>query len=279
MRKLITIAAGALALACTAPAAAQDDAEDADVLAAMMSMFAPEPLTAEQQARLPAAQAIVGKIVPPGAMGEMLGSLFDGMLGPIMELAKQPSSADAARQLGLESDQIDLDEEQSAEVMALLDPVWRERQERTMAATQSAIGKMMNAIEPTMRDAMAELYAIHFNARELADIGAFFSTDSGAAFARKSFTMASDPRMMAATMEAMPQMVGSFAEIEADLAAAVADLPPVRTYADLDDAQRARLAELTGLDQTEIEEGLARAAEQAEAGEHQDEERDEPEEL
>ena len=264
MRKLIACLVGGLALACAGPVAAQEGGEDEEMFAAMMSMFAPEPLTAEQEARLPAAQAIVAKVVPPGTMGEMMSSLFDGMLGPIMDMALQPSSAEAAKQLGVDPDELELDAEQSAEVLALLDPVWRERQERTLAATRSAIGKMMTAMEPAMRDAMSQLYAINFNGRELADIDTFFSTDSGAAFARKSFTMASDPRMMGAMMQSMPQMMSSFAEMEADMAAAMADLPPARGFADLDSAQRARLTELTGLDEAALEEGMARASAQAE---------------
>jgi len=265
MRKLILSAAGALALCNAIPATAQEDsAEESapgeEFVGALLGLFAPEPLTAEQEVRLPAAQAIVAKIVPPGTMGEMMNSMFSGMLGPIMDLAAQPSNSEVAKQLGLESWEIVLDAEQSAEVLALLDPVWRERQERTMAATQVAIGKMMTTMEPILREAMAQLYAINFEARELADIDAFFSTESGAAYARKSFTMASDPRMMGAMMQAMPEMMGSVAEIEAEMAAAVADLPPARTYADLDAAQRERLAELTGLDQAAIEEGMARAA-------------------
>lgn len=264
MRKLIAMATGALALACAAPAAAQDGGEDEEIFAAIMSMFAPEPLTAEQEARLPVAQAVVAKIVPPGTMGEMMSPLFDGMLGRLMDLAVQPSSADAAEQLGIDPEDLELDAEQSAEVLALLDPVWRERQERSLTATQSAIGKMMTAMEPAMRYAMSQLYAIDFDASELADIDTFLSTHSGAAFARKSFTMASDPRVMGAMMQSMPQMMGSFAEIETDMAAAVADLPPVRGYADLDATGRARLAELTGLDQAAIEQGMARAAAEAE---------------
>lgn len=279
LNELIAIAAGALALAWAVPAAAQDDAEESESFAAMIRVFAPEPLTAEQEARLPVAQAIVSKIVPPGTMGEMMSSMFDGMLGPIMDMAMQPSSAEAAKQLGLEAEEIRLDAEQSAEVVALLDPVWRERQERTMAATQAAMGKMMNAMEPAMREAMSQLYAINFDTRELADIDAFFSTVSGASYARKSFAMASDPRMTGAVMQALPEMMGSFAEVEADMAAAVADLPPARSFADLDTAQRARLAELTGLDQSQIEAGMARAAREAEAGAREEVDRDEAGDL
>jgi hypothetical protein len=272
MRKWISGVAAALALALAgmSPAGAQEESAEDEVFGAMLSLFSPPALSAEEEARLPAAQAIVAKIVPAGTMGEMMNSMFSGLLGPIMELGAQPSSSAAAKKLGLEPFDLELDTEQSAEVLALLDPAWREREERTLAATQAAMGKMMTAMEPAMREAMAQLYAINFSASELADIDAFFSTPSGAAYARKSFTMASDPRMAGAMMQSMPEMMGSFAEMEADMAAAVADLPPVRTFADLDAAQRERLVELTGLDEAAIEEGMARAAAGGEDGGFED---------
>lgn len=260
MRKFLATLMGAASLAWAAPAVAQDAAEDEAALAMMAELFEVEPLTAEQQARLPAAEAIVGKILPPGTMGEVMGAMFDRILDPLMALATQPSEAAAASQLGVEPDLLELDAEQSAEVLALLDPAWSERQERTMGVTQAAIGRMMTAMEPAMRTAMAELYAVNFDERELADIDAFFSTETGAAYARKSYAMASDPRLMGAMMQSMPQLMGSFAEMEADLAAAVADLPPPRGYADLGQQDRARLAALTGLGPEEIEAGMARAA-------------------
>ena len=272
MRRLLAIVVGTASLACGAPVVAQDaGAQDASegeaALASMMELFKAEPLTAEQQARLPAAQAVVAKLLPPGTLQEVMGAMYDRILDPIMALAAQPSEAAAASQLGVEADLLELDAEQAAEVLALLDPAWRERQERTMAATQAAIGKMMTAMEPTMRSAMSELYAVNFDERELADIDAFFSTESGAAYARKSYAMASDPRLMGAMMQSMPEMMGSFAEMEAELAAATADLPPPRSYVDLGQDQRARLAELTGLGQAEIEAGMARAAAAANAAE------------
>ena len=260
MRKLIWVAAAALALGGAAPAIAQEEPAEEDVFGAMMSMFAPPALTPEQEARVPAAQAIVAKILPPGTMGEMMNSMFSGVLGPLMDIGAQRSSAEAAKKLGLDPLDLELDTEQSAEVLALLDPAWKDREERTLAATKVAMTKLMTAMEPAMRDAMAQLYAMNFSEGELIDIDAFFSTPSGAAYARKSFAMASDPRMTGAVMQAMPEMMGSFAEMEADMAAAVADLPPVRTFADLDAAQLARLSELTGLDHARIEQGMARAA-------------------
>ena len=104
-----------------------------------------------------------------------------------------------------------------------------------------------------MRSVMAEMYAIHFNAEELAGIDAFFATPIGASYARKSFSMTSDPRLMGAMMQSMPEMMGDMGEIEAEIAAATADLPPARGYADLSEGERARLAELLGLTAEDME--------------------------
>ena len=67
---------------------------------------------------------------------------------------------------------------------------------------------MLAALEPTMRTAMAELYAVHFTDAELADIAAFFATTSGATYARQSYALASDPRLLSAVFSEMPTFVG-----------------------------------------------------------------------
>lgn len=255
--------AAALALLAQ-PVMAQDGPAGEDMLAGLMGLFAAKPLTAEEEARLPAARVVVEKVLPPGTMGEMFGSMMDGLLGPIMNMATKPSASDAAKMLGFESYELELDQDQAAGVMAILDPNAGERSELTMTATKGAIGKLMLALEPTVKDTMTELYAVHFDDRELADIGVFFSTESGANYARKSYTMAGDPRMISGMMKALPGLMGSFAEMETDLKAATAGVPPPKTFADLDGEQLARLSELTGLSEEEISEGMNRAASGAE---------------
>ena len=88
MKKIgVSLALGVLSLTLSAPAMAQDivtgeiegevaidDAEadgaidEAAVLAMMSGMFQAEPLTAEQEARLPAATAIVATMCPKASM-------------------------------------------------------------------------------------------------------------------------------------------------------------------------------------------------------------------
>ncbi|GMM94540.1 hypothetical protein [Qipengyuania sp. MTN3-11] len=282
MKRTLLAGLSVLALMTSAPAIAQnessgDGVEDAaseeEVFAALGEMFAVEPLTAEQEARLPQARAIVEKIVPPGSMGEMMGSMFDGMLGPIFEMAGEISTGDAARLLGREAGELELDEAQAREVALLIDPALDERNARMKEALPRIIGQVMTALEPAMKTALTEVYAVYFDQTELTDIDAFFSTPSGASYARQSMKMATDPRYLSSMMQAMPSMMGSFTQMEAEMEALTADLPEQRAYADLDPAERQRLEALTGLSQEEIEEGMAsaRAARDADEG-HRSEE-------
>jgi hypothetical protein len=266
--KSIVSALAAAALLCTAatPAIAQDaDLAEADSFAAMASMFQAEPLTPEQDARLPMATRLVEKLIPQGALGEMMGSMFDSMLGPLTELGSKPSSGDVAEQLGFDAYELYLDDDQAAEALAILDPAWEARKAAEAEVFPEVMKQMMDAMEPGMRKAMAELYAINFTAQELTDIDAFFSTQSGATYARKSFAMASDPRIMAASMESLPAMMGSIMSMEQKVEEATAGLPPKRSFSELGAKEKARLAELAGYSVEEIEEAIRYRAEAASA--------------
>jgi len=254
----------ALALGA-APVAAQDEPEGEDLFAAMAQIFVAEPLTPEQEARLPSARLVVDRVMPPGTMGEMMQSMFGGFLDPMMKLGAEPSSSEVAKELGIEEGTLDLTEEQAREAAAILDPVWTERRQREMGAMRIGMTAAMNAMEPGMRDGMAQAYAVHFTATELADVAAFFATPSGATYARKSYSLASDPRIMSAAMSALPEMMAGFAAMQAEMDAATADLPSRRAYGDLSAEQRLALARLTGLEQDAIEAGMAAAAERRQA--------------
>lgn len=240
-------APAALAAQDTPPAETSAASAELDRAMEMLgSMFPAEPLTAEQQARLPQAQRIIARIIPPGTLGDMMGGLMDQMLGPIMKLADAPATEVVSKGTGLPTYAIDMEPEQAAEAARLFDPAYAERHEREAALMPVMMRDLMSAMEPTMIKAMSELYAIHFAEAELAGIEAFFQTEIGAAYARKSFTLSSDPRIISATMEAMPAMMEAFAAMEAKLAAAGEGLPAKRSFVDLSPAEQARVAELTG---------------------------------
>jgi hypothetical protein len=265
-RHILAAAAASLAALALAPQplAAQDHSETQtsvkppeDPFAALGKMFVAEPLTAEQEARLPQAQRIVALLIPDGTLGELMGKTFEQFLNPAMAEMGAPGAATITKATGFDTAELSLTEAQTAELAALFDPAYAERQKREMALMPEMMRGMMTTMEPTMRKAMGELYAIHFSPAELNDIETFFRTPSGTAYARKSFTMSSDPRIIAATMDAMPQMMGGFAEMEKKLAAASADLPKRRSFADLTAAEKAKVAKLTGTSVAEIEERLA----------------------
>lgn len=259
MKKLLAFTAP-LALAFgSVPATAQstdDEAAVAEMMGGLAAMFPVEPLTAEQQSRLPAATALIDQIVPTGTLGDMMGPMLDGVLGPIMDMEAGNATAILATSLGLYEEELDITPERAAQALAIMDPAWDERQKAELAAVPSVMARMFVTMEPTMKVAMSELYAVYFDDQELSDISAFFNTASGAAYARKSFTMSADPRMVGAMMQAMPDMMGVFAEMEEELGAATADLADPRSFDQLSAAEKKKLAALTGLTQASIEENL-----------------------
>lgn len=249
--KKALFATAPFALAIATPAVAQDSQED--VMAMMSQMFPVEPLSEEEQARLPLSQEIIDKIIPPGTLGDMMGSMFDGIMQPIMEMASAAQTGDVAKLLGVESYQLEMTEEELAEAAQILDPVRDQRNSAISTVMPVMMGRVMDAMEPSMRKAMSEAYAITFTEQELADINTFFSTQSGLNYARKSFTLSSDPRVIGASLEAMPAMMEIFGDMETEMEAATADLPPERRFSDLSQTEISRLTELTGLSAQEIE--------------------------
>lgn len=271
MKRVSMIAAGA-ALLLTASIAAQpvanvaptkEERSAAGMAEMMRAMFKVEPLTPEQLARLPQAQAVIAKMMPPGTLQEMMGRMFDKFLSPLMATQSGASRSQLARELGVRDDEdFALKDTDAARVAAILDPAWKERRKAEMAAAQRAVTVALTAMEPAMRKSMAEAYAVTFTGAELAAIDRFFSTPEGATFARKSYALASDPRIMAGAMEGLPAMLGQMKALEGEVKAATASLPKPRGYDDLTAAQREELARLTGLDQTDLRAGMGRAAEE-----------------
>ena len=253
MNRLLTWAMPlALALA-PVPALAQDDVPDLSGLGALTEMFVAEPLTPEQQARMPLATALVEKVMPPGSMREAMGEMFDSILSPMAQAAEADARSVITRRIPLLGEAADLTDTQAAQVAMMLDPAWEERERRERELMPQIMAGVMDVMEPPMRQAMAELYAINFTEAELADIDAFFATPTGAAYARKSYTMASDPRIAAASMSVLPAMMAGFADMEAEMAAATADLPAERYWDDLTTTERKQLARLLGMSEEDLQ--------------------------
>lgn len=261
MKKIVNAMAAA-ALVCAVPAAAQEDPEhsqsamspgELDEFAGMMAgLFQTEPLTEEQNARLPAAQAVVGEMMPDGFYGEMMAGMMDKMLLPMLTMFSQPEFVLGAR-LTVDAEAIEaLEEAEQAELTAMLDPAYQARGDAMVAVLTSRMGGMFTAMEGPMREGLSKAYAVRFDDAQLADIAAFFATPTGGEYARESMALFADPQVMQASMQALPAMMSGFGDIESAMREAMAALPAERGYGDLTEAQRERMAELLDVDPAQL---------------------------
>ena len=261
MKKTVNAMAAA-ALVCAVPTAAQEDPEhsesamspgDLDEFAGMMAgLFQTEPLTEEQNARLPAAQAVVGEMMPDGFYGEMMAGMMDKMLRPMLTMFSQPEFVLGAR-LAVDAETIEaLEEAEQAELTAMLDPAYQARGDAMVAVLTSRMGGMFTAMEGPMREGLSKAYAVRFDDAQLADIAAFFATPTGGEYARESMALFADPQVMQASMQALPAMMSGFGDIESAMREAMAALPAERGYGDLTEAQRERMAELLDVDPAQL---------------------------
>ncbi|MEC8838420.1 MAG: DUF2059 domain-containing protein [Pseudomonadota bacterium] len=261
MKKIVNAMAAA-ALVCAAPAAAQEDPEhsqsamspgELDEFAGMMAgLFQTEPLTEEQNARLPAAQAVVGEMMPDGFYGEMMAGMMDKMLLPMLTMFSQPEFVLGAR-LTVDAEAIEaLEEAEQAELTAMLDPAYQARGDAMVAVLTSRMGGMFTAMEGPMREGLSKAYAVRFDDAQLADIAAFFATPTGGEYARESMALFADPQVMQASMQALPAMMSGFGDIESAMREAMAALPAERGYGDLTEVQRERMAELLDVDPAQL---------------------------
>lgn len=258
MKKTLIAAASGIALAFTAaPAAAQDEPSAAE-LEALGDMFgdifgAAEPLTAEQEARVPAAKMVVAKLFPEGTyakmMDETMRPMFDSMFGS----ALGGPAMTVGQLTGLSPlDLAEVDEAKLAEAAQLLDPNAAERNKAVGDMTINLITEIVADIEPAYRAGLARAYAVRFTQAELTDLSAYFSTPVGSKYAAESFLVYADPQvmstmneMMPAMMEKMPDMMGGIAEI-------VEQYPEGRKFSELSEAEQSQLATLLGVDADQL---------------------------
>lgn len=248
-----------IALLTAAPLAAQDGnetieseeltQEDADAIGAMFgNMFGDaEPLSPEQEARMPAAEMVVERIFPAGTYAKMMNDtikpMMDGMMGSFMDL---PINEIAKLTGFYGADMPELGEGSVNEIMAILDPAFQDRTKLITDVTLQLVTDTMTQIEPGYRAGLARAYAVRFTQDELADLNAYFSTPTGAKYAGESMLIYTDPQVMASMNEMMPAMMSMMPTMMEEIAKASEQFPPARTFSDLSEAEKARLAELLG---------------------------------
>lgn len=265
MRRFLA-ALGTIAVLLGAPAAAQDEQPALPPEAARewtRKLFPTDPLTPEEEARLPAAQVLTDLILPPGTYGAKMAKSLQTTMQPLLRLATL-SSVDTtfvAEQLGLPEEQwTAVPRRTKLDLARMLDPAFGARARAGFAALSAAMEPALATIEPSMRQAITEIHAQRFTEAQMADIAAFFATPTGSIYAEEWLGAMMDPRMTAVSMEAMPRMFTFITQAQQQMEGAMEPFGERGRYADLPDAQRDEVAALLGMTRTALEDGISAAA-------------------
>ncbi len=270
IRRKLTVFAAPLALSVAAmlPAQAQDsqpaEAQMAELGEMFANMFTAEPLTPEQEARLPLASELVGKIMPEGFYARMMDETLGSILQPIMSvMPRTMPAAEIAAYLGQPTEQIAaLDADQLAMLSDTLDPAYGERMDLGMSYMMGEMVAQMAGLEPYMRDGLSRAYAARFTQAQLEDIAAFFATDTGALYATESMMVFADPQVMSASMQAMPMVMEDMPRIMGEMQELMAAADQPRSFGELSGEERNAIAGMLGIAVPELQESM-KAAQQS----------------
>jgi len=235
----------AAVLAAT-PAAAQE-AEPA------VPPSAGQPPIPVDPTRAATARAVVDHVFPAGSYARLMDKSLAAMTGAMADNMGKLLHRDLARIGGLSDDEAaQLDEATLKQMAQIIDPVFDERAKLILTAMGEQTASMMTRFEPGMRAGLAEAYARRFTADQLADLDRFFKTPTGAIYASESMMLFLDPEVVQRMQAAMPEIMQEMPKIMASIQTRVADLPRLKTYADLTPAERGQLAKLIGISEAEL---------------------------
>lgn len=217
------------ALACPGVAMAADQTTAISTYA--VEPVPPPPLPAPDPERLVVAERLVDRIWPLGTYRRMMTATMQGTIGVLSGLGEAaadtgPSGSKTTRRAQHEARTgrpLPGSDSPSAGGSDF-------DQQAGMAEMNAVLAPIFDRIEPPLRSAIARVYARRYDLTQLAELEAFFSTPTGAAYASDSLTLMSDPEMIAAMQGSMGEMMGALmgvgasseAEADAAISAAVA---------------------------------------------------------
>ncbi len=227
-------------------------------LAATLALSASFPVMAQEAAapidaeRLAAAQTVAGKLFPDGTYTRMMSSM-DGLMDSVMGQVMDMPMSDLVRMAGIPDAEIkSMPKSSMKQMMAIMDPAFEKRTSTVMRVMMAEMGRIMTPLEPGMREGLAQSYAKRFSVTELAELNRFFATPTGGAFASESMLLMMDPAVMNKMMEFLPALTREMPAIVQKLTSATADLPKPKTFKDLNAEERARLANLLGIPESQL---------------------------
>ncbi|MBS0482497.1 MAG: DUF2059 domain-containing protein [Proteobacteria bacterium] len=204
-------------------------------------------------ARLAAAKAVVEHIFPAGTYARLMNASMQAVSKSAVDSVSQMQLRDLAAMGGQSPETVaKLGSGTLQEIMAIYDPVYRQRMEVTMGTMMSEMTKVMVGFEPAVRDGVGQAYANRFTTDQLGEMNRFFETPTGKAYAAESMVIMTDPAVMAKIQQFMPELSKQMPDILKSVQAATATLPKPRKYVDLSAVDRSKLAKLLGITEAQL---------------------------
>lgn len=220
MKTLFLTFAGPLALTLSVAAVAQDTAKTAENIAQ----------TAVDPTRLAAAKITVDYLFPLGTYERMMKGTMDQMMDSIISQSFDRPMAETMKGFGVDDSALDeMGDASINDMMQERDPHFKERMQISTKVMTNEMVDLMTAMEPALRETLANIYARKFTADQLAEMNAFFATDTGSAFAHDYMMVFVDPEMMQSMMSVVPEMMQAMPAIMKKVEEATAHLPPLKT--------------------------------------------------
>ncbi len=228
--------------------------EMAEAFSVFGDVFEVAPLTSEQEARLPAAARMTDVAFPEGTFAIIMEDSMTPMMEAMMAATVPASTVTLAEITGLDAEEFSgAGEEALSEALSVFDPHHETRSKAMSNLVLDLMDQMFAAIEPSYREALSRAFATRFEQAEMEQLLAFFETPVGAKYAKEAFLVQYDPQMMAVMEQmgpVMAEIVPAFMESVVEFAE---KYPDPRSYSELSQAERARVALLLDRSEQELE--------------------------
>lgn len=219
MKMIIAIFATPLVLTLNSPAIAQGSTAPVEDV----EQIAIDP------ARIAAAEVTIDYLFPLGTYERMMKGTMDQMMDSIISQSFDRPMAETMKGYGVDDAAIEeMGDASINDMMLERDPHFKERMQISTKVMTNEMVDLMTAMEPAIRGTLANIYARKFTADQLAEMNAFFATETGGAFARDYMMVFVDPEMMQSMMSFVPEMMQAMPAIMGKVEKATAHLPPPR---------------------------------------------------
>jgi hypothetical protein len=172
------------------------------VLALVDKLFPPQP--DPDPARLALARTAVNVMWPDGSYGKIMSGMFGGMFDRAMQMKGSDFAAFSSKPAKPPLPSLD---PTLHDVLATKDPYFDQRTAAIRTVLEEEAGKISAIVDPRMRDGLSRAMARRLDEHQLADVNAFFATQSGRAFASQYMQLWLDPDAMRSLIDTTPDMM------------------------------------------------------------------------